>query len=123
MNFQKNIKFLIYFIFSVLVLTLFFAWFRYKTSPIAIVKYMLAQAGYTVGVSLNVPENPFNIWARQLQEKETDLQKREQMLNEILVKTERESRIILTLILVLIIILFILVLVNFYFDYQTRRSQ
>lgn len=122
MNPKKITKFLICFFFSLLVLTLFFTWVRYRVNIVALAKYMLAQAGYSIGVSLNVPENPFNTLAKQLQEKETDLQKREQLLNEIIVKTEKESKIILILILTLIIILFILVLVNFYLDYQARKS-
>lgn len=120
---QKKIKILIYCLLILLIFIFGFSWLRYGARPQAIVKYLLAQMGSTVGVSLNVPENPFNTWAKQLQEKETELQAREQKIDELLSKTARESRVILTLILVLTIILVLLILLNFYFDYQTRKFQ
>lgn len=118
---QKIIRFLIFLILFLLFSLFLFSWVRYKANPLAILKYLLAQIGTGVGVSLTVPENPFNTWAKQLQEKEFQLQEREKMINEILLKTERESKIILTLILVLMIILFFLLLINFYFDWKSRK--
>lgn len=120
---QRMLKISIFIFSFILILIFCYSWVRYGVDPAKIMKYLVAEIGSSVGVSLTVPENPFNTWAKQLQERETELQKREQTLNEILIKTERESRIILTLILVLIIILFFLVLLNFYFDYRTRRFQ
>lgn len=120
---QKNIKILIYFFSFILAFLFYFSWSYYGASPPAIVKYLLAQMGSSFGVSLTVPENPFNNLVKQFQEKEEELQKREQKINEILAKSERDSRIILILILSLIIILFFLVLLNFYFDYRARKHQ
>lgn len=120
---RRIIKISIYFISFLLVLIFSFSWIKYEAKPVEIVKYLLAQIGSKVGVSLSVPENPFNTWAKQLQEKEIELQEREQRLNDILIKTERESRIILISILILTIILVILVLLNFYLDYQSRKFQ
>lgn len=120
---QKTIKLLIYINSLFLVLLFCFSWFYYGANPAQIMRYLLAQVGSNLGVSLTVPENPFSNLAKQFQEKEAELQKREEAINEILRKTERNSRIILVLILSLIIILFFLVLVNFYFDYKTRKSQ
>lgn len=118
---QKLLKFSIYLV-SLFLLSIFLiSSLRYKTNPAAIFKYLIAQIGSSVGVSLTVPENPFNNLVKQFQEKEMELKEREEKVNEMLMKIERESRIILSLILILIIILFFLLLLNFYFDYRTRK--
>lgn len=121
--FQKEIKILIYFFSLFLVFLFCFSWFYYRATPPAIIKYLGAQVGSSFGVSLSVPENPFNNLVKQFQEKEEELKKREEKINEILAKSERDGRIIMILILSLIIILFFLVLLNFYFDYRTRKHQ
>lgn len=118
---RKKIKSLIYLIFLSLCSLFLYSWARYKANPPAIVHYLLAQIGSSVGISLTVPENPFNTWAKQLQEKEENLQQREAMLIELLNKTEKEAKILLSLILVLLIVLFFLLFLNFYFDYQSRK--
>lgn len=120
---QKIIKWLIPLVFLTLLFVFCFSWFHYQATPVSIYKYLLAHIGTSVGVSLSVPENPFNNLVRQFQEKEADLKKREQKIDEILIKTERETKIILTLVLVLTIILVILILLNFYLDYQSRKIQ
>lgn len=120
---QNKIKMAIYFVSFLLVSIFCFSWLHYGAKPPEIMKYLLAQIGSSVGVSLTVPENPFNTLAKQLQEKEIELQKREKALDEILIKINRESKIILASILVLMIILVILILLNFYFDYQFRKTE
>jgi len=119
--FNKKLRIPIYFVFSVLVLTFCFSWIFYGASPPDIMKYLLAQVGSGVGMSVSVPENPFNTLAQQLKEKETELEKREESIMATLEKRERDSRIIYNLILGLMTVLFSLLLLNFYFDYQNRK--
>lgn len=118
---QKTIKVLIFLNLLFLFFIFFFCWSKYKASPLAVLRYLFAQIGSSVGVSLTVPENPFNTWAKQLQEKEAQLQEKEKLINELLVSSQRESKFILVAILVLMIILFFLLLLNFYFDWKSRR--
>lgn len=120
---KKVVKNLIFLVCFLLIFIFGFCWVRYQVFPSEILKYLGAQIGSSVGVSLTVPENPFNKWARQLQEKEKELNLRERALNEAFLKAQQESKIILTAILVLIIILFFLLLLNFYFDFKSRKIQ
>lgn len=120
---NKRLKIPIYFVSLALILIFCFSWIFYSAEPIEIVKYLLAQAGAGVGMSISVPENPFNTLAQQLQEKEAGLEKREEAVAEVLEKSERDGKIILTLILSLTTVLFFLILLNFYLDYQSRKYQ
>lgn len=121
--FNKKLRIPIYFTFLSLVLIFCFSWISYDVNPPEILEYLLAQAGSGVGMSLSVPENPFNTLAQQLKEKETELEKREEDMLRILEKRERDSKIIFNLILGLITVLFTLLLLNFYFDYRARKNQ
>lgn len=120
---NKKIKTAIYFVLLTLILVFCFSWINYGATPPEIMKYLLAQAGSGVGMSVSVAENPFNTLAQQLKEKETQLEEKEESLKTVLQQSERDSRIIMGLITVLISILFILILLNFYFDYKAGKYQ
>jgi len=111
----------------VLVFIFSFSWILYQVNPVDIIKYLGAQAGSTIGVSVSVSENPFNTLAQQLKEKEIKLQEKEKELlkKETALKKENissQGKIILSLISGLLIILFILILINFYLDYKRRKE-
>ena len=111
-----------------LFMSLIFSSTFYEVNPLAVVRYFLATAGSTVGVSLGVPENPFNTLAQQLKEKETRLENREYVLDEREGELEERSlflpsEIILNLILGMMIMLLSLISLNFYFDHKDRNSQ
>jgi len=120
---NKKLRLPIYFVFFLLISVFCFSWMSYSVGPVEISKYLLAQVGSGVGMSVSVPENPFNVWDQQLREKEEELEEREDLVYQVLEKRERESNLIFILILGLIAILLILLLVNFYFDYQDRKYQ
>jgi len=97
-------------------------------NPINVSQFFGAKLGEAVGMSVSVPENPFNKLALQLEEKENslnvrevELQKREQNLDSGGVPIDGQKNVIV-LLMVGIIVLFILVLVNYYLDYQRRKT-
>ncbi len=111
-----------------LFISLVFSLTFYEVNPLAVVKYFLATAGSTVGVSLGVPDNPFNTLAQQLKEKETRLENREYALDEREVELEERnlflpSEIVLSLILGTMVMLLSLISLNFYFDHKDRNGQ
>ncbi len=120
---RKIIKSSPCFILLTLVLVFCFAWLNYGATPPEIMKYMLAQVGSGVGMSVSVAEKPFNTLAQQLREKEIRLEEKEDSLIAVLQQNERDGRIIMGLIIVLITILFVLILLNFYFDYKAGKYQ
>lgn len=82
-------------------------------------EYLLGQ----VGATLQVAENPYNTLAKDLQNWEDDLNKREQELAEGLV-IQNGSEVSESTFLVLVIITSILgglLVVNFYLDWKRRR--
>jgi hypothetical protein len=94
--------------------------------PVNVSKFIGAKMGRAVGMSISVPENPFNHLALQLDEKqsrlavqENDLEKRELALTSINSGPQYKLIIVLA---TGIVVLFILILLNFYFDYRRRKQ-
>lgn len=107
----------------IVVLQIFF-----NTNPISVGRYVVAQIGSSIGITVSVPVNPFNTLAQQLDEKEAlllekekKLQQREMGLQESL--EEKGSGRNRSLIYGVVGgVLLILILMNFYFDHR-RRSR
>ena len=93
-------------------------------NPIDISKFIGAKLGAAVGMSISVPENPFNKLALQLKEKEERLDLREQVLfkKEQALQNSPNQDTLIIFIAIGIGILFILILANYYFDYRRRKS-
>ncbi len=96
-------------------------------NPVNLSEFLGAKFGQAIGMSVSIPENPFNKLALQLQEKENKLNQREIELNKkadelSAGKTESQNPIIIYLMLG-IIFLFILVMANYYFDYKRRQAE
>lgn len=119
---KKEARICLYITSICLLFVFVYSWIFYNIRPPAILNYLLAQVGSSVGMSLTVPENPFNTWAKQLQEKEENLNKREEAILKLIEKSERDSKIILVLVFILSIVLFFFIFLNFYFDYQERKN-
>lgn len=94
-------------------------------NPIDIGKFIGAGMGSAVGMSLSVPENPFNRLAFQLKEKEESLNQREVELNEReqALKSSGGQNIIFIILAAGIGVLFVLVMLNYYFDYKRRKKE
>ncbi len=99
-----------------------FSWRFYNVNPVDLGQYLGARVG-SVGTQLEVAENPYNSLARQLREREEELDEREKKLLETLEKRDAENRWISNLILGSITLLFILLLFNFYLDYKMRKNE
>ncbi len=113
---------------AVLSLVLVLSWTNWRANPIDIFRYLGAEIGSTVGMTVGIPENPFNALAQQLEEKEEQLNEKELTLDQR--EAEMQGRlfsaggnIILVLILVVIMLLFFLISVNFYLDYKERKTR
>jgi hypothetical protein len=97
-------------------------------NPINITEFLGAKFGQAVGMSVSIPENPFNRIALQLKEKENNLNEREAALSA---KEKQISQTeigggqnnLMRVLIVGIIILFILVIVNYYLDYRRRKRE
>jgi predicted PurR-regulated permease PerM len=114
--------------FFFLVFILIFSWTSYRVNPLDIFKYLGAEAGSAVGMSIGVPENPFSAVAKQLEEKENELQEKEKFLVEKENYLEEQylyqtGNSILSLVLGVIVVLFVLLLFNFYLDYKNRKKE
>ncbi|PLX27090.1 hypothetical protein C0583_05090 [Candidatus Parcubacteria bacterium] len=94
-------------------------------NPIDLSKYFGASFSSAIGMSVGVPDNPYNKLASQLKEKEEMLNARENALNE------REASIggtlsDETLIMIMgsgIILLFLLIIINYYLDFRRNKKQ
>lgn len=95
-------------------------------NPIDVGKFLSAKISHAVNINstASVPENPFNVLALQLKEKEIRLDEREQNLAELEDKIIGETGSIkqwLAFIIPLVVALFILIVLNFYFDYKEKK--
>lgn len=95
-------------------------------NPIDVGKFLSAKISHAVNTdsTASVPENPFNVLALQLKEKEIRLNEREQSLTELEDKIIGETGSIkqwLAFIIPLVVALFILIAINFYFDYKEKK--
>jgi hypothetical protein len=94
-------------------------------NPLDIGKFFGAQFGQAVGMSVAVPDNPFNKLAAQLKEKENDLNTRERALllreRDLSIVDKTQNRIIYVIGAGVLILLFLIV-TNFFLDYRRRRN-
>jgi len=95
-------------------------------NPVDVGKFIGAKFGSAVGMSISVPENPFNRLALQLKEKEERLVQKEQELNQKESELDSANNFsqnkLVFILMVGIIILFVLVLLNYYFDYRRKKK-
>ncbi len=94
-------------------------------NPVDVGKFIGAKMGSAVGMSVSVPENPFNRLALQLKEKEERLNQKEMELSErekALREANRGQERLVIGLTVGIVILFGLVLFNYYLDYRRRQK-
>jgi len=100
--------------------------FYLGANPLDVYKFIGAKIGSAVGLSVSVPENPFNELAFSLKQKEGRLAEREKALDLKEAEIQKKSGLgenKFTLAIVLgIVILFILVTLNYYLDYRRRRA-
>jgi hypothetical protein len=99
--------------------------FELGVSPVDTAYFFGAKVGQAIGMSVGVPENPFNKLALDLKEKEDRLAARENALDERerqLSDTylKRQERLLVG-IAAGIVALLVLIIVNFYFDYRRRE--
>jgi hypothetical protein len=96
-------------------------------NPVNLTEFFGAKFGQAIGMSVSIPENPFNKLALQLAEKENTLNQREIELNkkanELSAGKTDDQNPLITYLMLGIIFLFILVMVNYYFDYKRRKSE
>jgi hypothetical protein len=111
----------IFFLVYIIIGSLFLA----GVNPVDIGRFVGAEIGSAVGMSLSIPENPFNKLALQLREKEANLTQKEQELN----KREQEladrsggQNTTMMILAAGVCFLFILVVFNYYLDYKRRKS-
>ena len=94
-------------------------------NPLDIGRYFGAQFSQAVGMSVSIPDNPFNKLAIQLKDKEKNLNERELALinrEKSLSNTDKFQNRIIYAVGIGMIILLILIVVNFFLDYQRRRN-
>ncbi len=110
--------------FFLTLIVLFFVFL--SLNPINISQYFGARFGSAVGMSISVPENPFNKLALQLREKEDRLNQKERQLAkreaELGVAQNQDQTFLLILLTAGIIVLFVLVIINYYLDFKRRRQ-
>ncbi len=99
-----------------------FSYYYFGVEPIEITSYLSAEVGAATGTQVSVPENPYNRLAQQLEEKEENLEEKEEALALMVQEQGQQSESILNLIFVFIIGLFIMVAANFYLDFKARKS-
>jgi hypothetical protein len=98
-------------------------------NPVNLSQFLGAKFGQAIGMSVSIPENPFNKLALQLKEKEerlnareAELAKRENVLTTSGVPAGNQDKLVFYL-MIGIIILFILVVANYYLDYKRRQKE
>ena len=96
-------------------------------NPIDIGSYVGAGFGKAVGMSVAIPENPFNKLALDLKNKENILNERELALSEKEKDLQSQASTNNNLSIVLmaggIVVLFFLVLLNYYLDWKRKKSK
>jgi len=112
----------VYFLLGITALFLYYA----QMNPIQIGQFMGAKMGQAVGMSVAVPENPFNKLALELQEKEELLESREAELaarEASLGVNNNTQQKLLIFVAVGIVVLLVLILINFYYDWYRQKRQ
>lgn len=110
----------------IIVAVLIFTQILFKRDPVVIGRYLITQIASGIGITVSVPQNPFNTLAQELQkkeasllEKEEELRQRESELREKAVEEEfRRNRAFLIYLLAAGGVLLGLILLNFYFDHR-----
>lgn len=96
-------------------------------NPVNTSQFIGSKIGRAVGMSVSIPENPFNKLAVQLKEKEEILNQRENELNqkaeELNQKSKNTQSPMIIALMIGIVILFLLVLINYYLDYRRRQTE
>lgn len=96
-------------------------------NPVDVTMFFGAKLGSAVGMSVGVGENPVNKIAKQLKDKETELNQKEYDLlireKSLADNTIARQRMLIIVMAVGIIILFILVTLNYYLDYRRRKDK
>lgn len=96
-------------------------------NPVNVSKFVGSKIGRAVGMSVSIPENPFNKLALQLKEKEAELDARERNLagKELALNSTsgKQSNFIILALSIGIGILFILVVFNYYLDYRRKKKK
>ena len=94
-------------------------------NPLDIGKFFGAEFSQAVGMSVSIPENPFNKLAVQLKEKEKNLNEREIALDNreknISPVDQTQNRIIYGIGIGMIFLL-VLITTNFFLDFHRRRN-
>ena len=122
---KKVFKFIhalrIFFLCFIIVNFLFIA----GLNPVDIGKFIGAKLGSAVGISTSVPENPYNKLAKDLRDKEDELDLREQELfeKEKALGSGGQKDFLVIAMGAGIIVLFTLVLLNYYLDYKRRKNE
>jgi hypothetical protein len=95
-------------------------------NPLDVGYFAGARIGQAVGMSISVPENPFNRLALDLKNKEERLDERERLLNEkeenLQARLNPKENFSLALMAGGIVVLFILLMLNYYFDWKRRKT-
>jgi len=93
-------------------------------NPVNVSQFIGGKLGRAVGMSVSIPDNPFNKLALQLKEKEDELNAREKELSarEADLNEQRANASPWLIGLYAgIAILFFLIIINYYLDYRRRR--
>jgi hypothetical protein len=102
------------------------ALFNFGSNPIKLAQIYGAKIGQAMGLSMTVTENPYNTLALQLSEKEQALTEREDGLKQLeqqLLQSNENYKLILMILTLLIFILLFLVILNFYLDSRRKRQE
>ena len=98
-----------------------------QLNPLDIGYFLSVKLGKAIGMSVSIPENPYNKVAMQLKEKEERLNAREAELNQREASLEssvmNSQKKMLGFIAVGIVVLFVLILINFYYDWFRQKRQ
>jgi len=113
--------------FSILLLVMTVAGSLYLSlHPLDLESLFESKIGRAVGLSISVAENPYNKLALELDQKEEQIALREQKLDRIqaeLLANTRLNRYIMLTMTFFLLILFFLITLNYYLDYQRRKSE
>lgn len=123
--FKGTIKFIhrlrLFFFLFILVSFLYYL----GLNPVDVGRFVGSKIGSAVGMSISVPENPFNKVALQLEEREEELDERAKALAIREVELDKQAQIdnnpVIFFLLAGIAVLFFLIILNYYLDYRRRK--
>jgi preprotein translocase subunit SecG len=94
--------------------------------PLDLESLFQSKIGRAVGLSISVAENPYNKLALELGQKEEQIALREQKLDQLqaeILANSRANRYIMITMTFFLLVLFFLIALNYYLDYQRRKSE